>query len=159
MGTSLGRALDQSKRARQHAWRFKGAKKMKSVLAVVAGFVFTVVVTLALDVVMYNIGMFSRNAVGVTTGAWLIAVLYRFVVGTAGSWITAKFAPRRPLFHALIGGAIGTALGLIGLVMAMIKGPEMGPLWYAFAVLVTILPASWIGGSLVKEEMGTLPIS
>ncbi len=125
---------------------------MKSVLAVVAGFVFTVVVTLTLDVVMYQIGMFSKNAITVTTCAWLIAVAYRFAVGTAGSWITAKFAPRRPLFHALIGGAIGTALGLIGLVMALLKGPEMGPLWYAFAVLASILPASWIGGSLVKEE-------
>ena len=126
---------------------------MKSVLAVVAGFVFTVVVTLALDVLMNRIGMFSRHAVNVTTGAWLIAVAYRFVVGTAGAWITAKFAPHRPLLHALIGGAIGTAIGLVGLVMAMIKGPEMGPLWYAFAVLIMILPASYIGGSLVKDDV------
>jgi len=128
---------------------------MKSVLAVVAGFVFTLVVTLALDVLMTKFGMFTKHAVNVTTGAWLIAVAYRFVVGTGGAWITAKFAPRRPLFHALIGGAIGTALGLVGLVMAMIKGPEMGPLWYAVAVLITILPGSYIGGILVKEEVGS----
>lgn len=128
---------------------------MKSVLAVVAGFVFTVVVTLALDFLMYKAGMFTKNAMDVTTGAWLIAVAYRFAVGTAGAWITAKFAPRRPLFHALILGAIGTLVGALGLVMAMIKGPEMGPLWYAFAVLVTILPGAYIGGSLVKEDAGS----
>jgi hypothetical protein len=132
---------------------------MKSVLAVVAGFVFTVVVTLALDVLMSKIGMFSKNVVDVTTGAWLIAVAYRFVVGTAGAWITAKFAPRRPLFHALILGAIGSAIGLAGLVLAMIKGPTMGPLWYAFAVLITILPGAYIGGRLVKEETASDPKS
>jgi len=46
--------------------------------------------------------------------ALLLATAYRIVYGIAGSYVTARLAPDRPMQHALLGGFIGLALSIVG---------------------------------------------
>jgi hypothetical protein len=121
---------------------------MKSILAVLAGLVFTIVITTALDVLMYQVGFFKSG--GMTTTHWLVATAYRLGVAIIGCWLTARLAPQNPMKHALILGAIGTVVACVGVWFSATKGPEFGPMWYAIVLVVTALPCAWIGGKLNK---------
>lgn len=60
-------------------------------------------------------------------GLFLLATFYHTVFGILGAYITARLAPRRPMLHALILGAIGVAVSILGAVVTWSKGPEFGP--------------------------------
>jgi len=60
-------------------------------------------------------------------GFFLLATFYRTVFGILGAYITARLAPSRPMLHALILGAIGVAVSILGAVVTWNKGPEFGP--------------------------------
>jgi peptidoglycan/LPS O-acetylase OafA/YrhL len=122
---------------------------MKSFLAILAGLVFTIVITTAVDVLMHQTGLFTAN--GMTTTHWLIATAYRIVIAILGCWLTARLAPQNPMKHALILGGIGALLALVGVWVSSQKGPEFGPMWYAVVLVLTALPCAWIGGRLNKS--------
>ena len=133
---------------------------MKSFLAVLAGLVFTIVLTMVVDFALYYTGAFPSPSSHMTTMHFLIATAYRLVIGTAGAWLTARLAPSRPLFHALIAGAIGTAIALLGMVLTWNQGPEFGPHWYPIVLVLTAMPCAWLGGKFVERKlkgMGTAP--
>jgi hypothetical protein len=136
---------------------------MKSFLAVLAGLVFTIVLSTGLDWVMHTSGVFPENVAEtvpqMTTGQWLIATSYRLVAAIGGGWITARLAPARPMFLATVLGGIGTFLGLLGLIGAWVASPKLGPLWYPALLVVTALPCTWLGGKLARKELGAVPIS
>ena len=117
---------------------------MRSVLAILAGLVFTIVVTTLADILMYQAGVFVQN--GMSTADWLIATAYRLVIAVIGCWLAARLAPRNPMKHALILGGIGTLLALIGVWITSQKGPEFGPIWYALLLVITALPCAYVGG-------------
>lgn len=48
--------------------------------------------------------------------------------------------------HALIGGAIGTVLATVGALVTWNK--DLGPHWYAVALVVGALPTAWVGARL-----------
>ena len=78
----------------------------------------------------------------------LLATAYRTVYGIAGSYVTARLAPDRPMQHALAGGAIGLVLSIVGAVATWNAGPAFGPHWYPVALIVSALPCAWAGGKL-----------
>jgi hypothetical protein len=80
--------------------------------------------------------------------ALLLATAYRIVYGIAGSYVTARLAPDRPMQHALLGGFIGLALSIVGAAVTWNGGPAFGPHWYPLALVVTALPTAWAGGKL-----------
>jgi hypothetical protein len=133
---------------------------MKSFLAVLAGLVFTIVVSTGLDFLMHSSGVFPENTVEkvpeMTTAQWLIATSYRLVAAIGGGWITAQLAPARPMFHALVLGGIGTFLALLGLVGAWIASPKLGPLWYPALLVITALPCTWLGARLNRRVAAPL---
>ena len=130
---------------------------MKSVLAIVAGLVFTIVVTTLADILMYQTGVFVQN--GMTTGDWLIATAYRLVIAIIGCWLAARLAPRNPMKHALILGGIGTLLALVGVWITSQKGPEFGPIWYALLLVVTALPCAYVGGRFASRDKAVEPVA
>jgi len=136
---------------------------MKSFLAVLAGLVFTIVVSTGLDWVMHTTGVFPESGLDkvpeMTTGQWLIATSYRLLAAIGGGWLTARLAPARPMFLALVLGGIGTFLGLLGFVGAVVASPKLGPLWYPALLVVTALPCTWLGAKLNRPKMGSGPIS
>jgi hypothetical protein len=49
------------------------------------------------------------------------------IYGVAGGYITARFAPNRPMLHALVLGVLGLAVSIVGTVVTWNKGPAFGP--------------------------------
>ena len=81
----------------------------------------------------------------------LLATSYRVVISVGGAWLTARLAPDRPMKHALILGAAGTVLGLVGVVATWNLG--LGPRWYPILLAVLAIPQCWAGGKIY--EMGS----
>jgi hypothetical protein len=132
---------------------------MKSFLAVLAGLVFTVVVSTVLDLVMHTSGVFPNEVPEMTVGLWLIALGYRLLAAIGGGWITARLAPSRPMFLAMVLGGIGTVAALAGLIGAWMQAPTLGPLWYPFVLVITALPCTWLGGKWAQsQKWGQTPI-
>jgi hypothetical protein len=122
----------------------------RSIGAIVAGFVFVIIVTLATDQLLHVTGVFppwGASMVGYDA-ALLLATAYRIVFGIAGSYVTARLAPDRPMQHALLGGFIGLGLSIVGAAVTWNGGPAFGPHWYPLALVVTALPTAWAGGKL-----------
>jgi hypothetical protein len=128
----------------------KPARRLgRSVLAVVGGLVAIFAASMAMDELMYALGVFPRPpAISYDTGAYLIATGYRAAIGVGGCWIAARLAPSRPMRHALILGGIGVLLSLAGVAASMTM--EMGPIWYPVALVVVTPPAAWLGGRLAE---------
>ena len=86
-------------------------------------------------------------------GLNLLALSYRLVYGVVGGYLTAKLAPRNPMKHALILGAVGTAVGLAG---AMATIPmNLGPAWYPILLGLSGIPMSWLGARLYLRNHTT----
>src|SRR6202030_10127 len=75
-------------------------------------------------------GVFTPLGHPMSDALLLLATFYRTLYGILGSYVTARFAPNRPMMHALILGAIGVAASLAGVVMAWNRVAEFGPRWY-----------------------------
>ena len=61
-------------------------------------------------------------------------------------YVTARLAPRRPMQHALIGGALGFVASAIGAAATWNRG--LGPHWYPLALIVLAVPQAWAGAKL-----------
>ena len=129
----------------------------RSILAVIAGTVIGVVVTLGTDQVLHVIGVFPPWGQPVTSAPLLLATAYRIVYGVLGSYIIARLAPDRPMLHALIGGALGLIASTVGAVVTWNGGPEFGPHWYPIALIVTAIPCAWAGGKLRLMQLREAP--
>jgi hypothetical protein len=128
----------------------------RSILAVLVGMVVTIAVTLATDEMLHRIGVFPPwgASMGGFDGALLLATIYRTVYGVLGSYITAWLAPYRPMGHAMVGGAIGLAVSILGAAVTWNKGAAFGPHWYPLALVVLALPTAWVGGKLRVRQLG-----
>ena len=115
-----------------------------------AGIFVGVLLTIGTDVVLHVVGVFPPwgQSIADFEGALLLATLYRTIYGIAGSYIAARLAPNRPMLHALVLGAIGLAVTIIGTVVTWNRGPAFGPHWYPLALIVLALPQAWAGGKL-----------
>ena len=126
----------------------------KSVFAVVVGAVVGIVLSIGTDLAMRKTGIFPESGRMMTNGLFVLATVYRAVYGVFGSYLTARLAPNRPMFHALVLGGIGTAVGVLGVVVNWNKMQEMGPHWYAIAIAALGMLQSWIGGKLRLMQLG-----
>ena len=121
--------------------------------AVFAGLVLIVALDISFDVIMHATGVYPPWFQPMSTGLWLLAISYRVIDGIAGSYLTARLAPDRPLAHALVLGLIGLLLSTAGLLATWGKGPEFGPKWYPILVVVIALPCAFIGGTLRQRQV------
>jgi drug/metabolite transporter (DMT)-like permease len=126
----------------------------RSVLAVLAGIVVGIAITLGTDEILHIIGVFppwGASMVGFD-GALLLATAYRTVYGVLASYIIARLAPDRPMMHALLGGFLGLVVSIAGAAATWNKGPAFGPHWYPLALIVLAMPQAWIGGKLYEIQ-------
>jgi len=119
---------------------------LRSIGAVLAGFLVIVVLSIATDVVLHAMGVFPPLEEPMSDAhlPLLLATAYRIVYGVVGSYITARLAPDRPMQHALLLGAIGLVLSTVGAVVMW----DAGPAWYSLAIIAIAMPCAWAGGKL-----------
>jgi hypothetical protein len=129
----------------------------RSIGALFAGFVVVVVLSLGMDTVLRAAGVLPPSGRPMADSLFLLATAYRTVFGVIGSYITAMLAPYRPMQHALVGGALGFVLSIVGAVATWNNGADFGPQWYPLSLTLLALPQSWLGGKLREMQLRTQP--
>ncbi|HEV8121361.1 MAG TPA: hypothetical protein VGQ67_10235 [Candidatus Polarisedimenticolia bacterium] len=129
--------------------------KGRSIGALVAGFLFIIVITTLVDLMLHALGVFPGAGQPLDDRLALLATSHRIVISVAGAWLTAWLAPANPMKHALVLGAIGAFFGLVGVVVTWNMG--LGPHWYPIALMVLAIPQCWAGGKLyeMRSRRGT----
>lgn len=125
-----------------------GARPGRSAAAVLAGALVVVIPSLGTDMLLRAVGVFPPFGQPMTDALYVLATVYRTIYGLAGSYAAARLAPRRPMAHALLLGAIGLVMSTAGAVAMWDKMPELGPRWYPLALIVLAMPGAWAGGRL-----------
>lgn len=122
----------------------------RSITAVLAGIVVGVILSLGTDTALIAAGIFPPlgQQPPMSDSLFLLATVYRIVYGVAASYVIARLAPDRPMQHALVGGALGLIVSIVGAIVTWNHEPPMGPHWYPLALVVTALPCAWLGGKL-----------
>jgi hypothetical protein len=122
----------------------------RSIWSLFAGFAFVVFATMASDKFFQMLHVFPPLGEFTSDKPLLLATTYRVVFGVMGSYLTARLAPRSPMLHALIGGAIGMVLATIGAIATW--NHNFGPHWYPIALIAFALPQSWLGAKLLLHR-------
>ena len=126
----------------------------RSILALFAGFVANVVLSLGTDLGLHAVGLWPSLGQPMSGQLLLFATVYRTIYGVISAYIVALLAPSRPLEHALIGGAIGLVLSIGGAAATWGRGLGPGPHWYPVALILVALPSAWVGGRLRLAQLG-----
>ena len=126
----------------------------RSLAAVLIGFAVVVGLSLGTDQVLHKLQVYPPWGQPMHDPALnLLALTYRCVYTVLGMYITARLAPRSPLRHALVAGAIGTVMAAAGAIATIPL--DLGPAWYPVALAVTALPCAWLGAALHRSGRRT----
>ncbi len=130
-------------------------KILKSVGAVVAGFLVVAVLSTVTDTILEKTGVFPSLQDSMKYGfntPWMVwlAFIYRSLYTVFGGYLTAKLAPSHPMRHAVILGIIGTAAATAAAFATIPM--HLGPIWYPIALAVTGLPLIWAGAKLTEKK-------
>ncbi len=122
---------------------------LRSIGAVLAGFVVVVILSVATDMALRAAGVFPPLSEPklYTTSLLLLATAYRSVYTVAGGYLAARLAPNHPMGHALALGVVGLVAGTAGAVAMWAVGPH----WYPLALVALALPCTWAGGLLHQK--------
>lgn len=123
----------------------------RSVWAIVAGFLAVVILSLGTDFLLHRLGIYPALGTRMSDRLFVWATAYRTVYAIFGSYITARLAPSRPMKHALIGAVIGMVIGTVGALVSWNK--DLGPHWYAIALVVEGIPCAWVGAKIQEFQM------
>lgn len=124
---------------------------LKSIGAIIAGFITVVILSIATDIVLEAIKFFPPQDKPelYTGGLLLIAFVYRSIYTIAGGYVAAMLAPGQPMRHAIILGALGMVMGTLGAVANWDK-TAVSAAWYPIALVVVAIPFTWLGGRLFE---------
>ncbi len=122
---------------------------LKSIVAIVAGFVILVILSIVTDSILEKAGIMKTEPFA-DNSVWLIVIIvgYRTVFNTFGCYLTARLAPNKPMKHAIILGIIGVVLTIVGLIAMW----DIPPRWYPISLIVLTLPAAWLGGKMAIKK-------
>ena len=121
---------------------------LKSVGAVLAGFIFIGLTHTGMDAILENVGVLPKGNLHVGPGLILMVIGYRAVLSLIGCYITARLAPSSPMKHALALGVVGVLLSTLGAIVT--ANMNLGPSWYAWTLVAISLPIAWLGGKLYE---------
>ena len=126
-----------------------------SIGSVLAGFLFIAIGVNAANVPLRRMMPQAFEANGGThdTTALLISFVAVAVFAIAGSYLTARLAPNRPMRHALILAACGLVFNVTAAAMTW----GYWPAWYTLVSLALVIPYGWLGGRLRERQLeGTM---
>lgn len=111
---------------------------IRSVLAVVAGYVVICVVVLGFSWLLPPTTLASR---------WFF-VAYGFMAALLGGYVAAALAGRSPFRHAVVLAGVGVALAILSFFFAL----DDSPLWFHLANTVVPAVAVLLGGWLKERQ-------
>ncbi len=123
---------------------------IRSIVAVVAGFLTVVVLSTGTDSILEALGIFPPIGAQGLFVTWMLAVAlaYRIVFTILGGFVTAKLAPAHSMKHVWVLAALGQMGGIAGVV----AGWNLSAHWYPIAIAVTAIPTVWLGGYLATKS-------
>lgn len=124
----------------------------RSIGTVLLGILLIFALSLGIDGVLHATGIFPPIGQPMSDAKFLIATAYRVLIGIAGSYLTGRLAPNRPMTHAMTLGGIGLILSTLGAAATWNAGPAFGPHWYPLTLVLTALPCAWLGGKLAQQS-------
>lgn len=125
----------------------------RSILALVVGIAVGIVLSVGTDWSLTHFGFAPPQNERWTSQLLLLAAAYRSIYGILSAYIIARLAPNRPMGHALLAGALGTAVSAAG--AAATWNSTTGQHWYPVALALTALPMAWIGAKLSLLQFKT----
>ena len=129
---------------------------LKSIGAVVAGFITVVALSIGTDTVLEALGIFPPISEGLfVTWMLVVALVYRSVYTIAGGYVTAKLSPEKPMKHVVVLGLIGTVAGIAG----VIAGWNLSQHWYPIAIAASGFLLTWPGGKLHEDRSASKMMS
>jgi len=129
----------------------------RSIGALLLGAFVAIILSIGTDAAMHATGVFPSLGQPMASSLFLVATVYRSAYGVLSSYVTARFAPNRPMGHALVGGVLGLVAATVGAVATWNRGPALGPHWYPISLMVTALPCAWVGGKLRANQLRGTP--
>jgi hypothetical protein len=131
-------------------------KKLKSIGAVIAGFITVVVLSIGTDAILEGMNVFpSQSHPELYTWDMLfIALVYRSVYTIVGGYVTASIPSANPMQHVAILGILGLIAGTAGVII----GWTLSAHWYPITLAVTAFPLTWLGGKMRIKRMQQTPV-
>jgi hypothetical protein len=130
----------------------RGGRLGRSIGAIVAGAAVAIVLTIATDFAMQVAGILPAVGEPASDRMLVLATAYRTLYGVIAGYVVARLAPHHPMRHALIGGAAGLIVSVIGAAATWNRG--LGPHWYSVALIALAIPQAWAGGRLRVVQQG-----
>ena len=122
----------------------------RSILAVLAGFLTVVVLSLGTDEIFHLLQVYPPWDQPMPQPELnLLALSYRLIYTVLGGYVTARLAPHAPMRHVWILAIIGLVMGTAGAIATIPM--NLGPAWYPIALAVTAVPCTWLGGFLARR--------
>ena len=119
----------------------------RSILALVAGFLVNVALSLVTDLALQTAQVLPAIGHGTMNNTQCaVAAAYRTAYTILSSYVVARLAPYRPMAHALIGAGIGMLLATAGAIATWNR--DLGPHWYSVSLILLALPSAWVGAKL-----------
>gem|GEM_PF-6985492 len=126
-----------------HAWVLTG---LQSVLAIVLGVIAVMIVNLPAASIVEPLfpGSLDPDGMPLTAEAQGAFLPILFLAGMAGAFVVVLVAPRAPVGHALVFGALAVVSDLA--VVAEYGG--IWPIWFSALVVLCVPPQVWLGAVL-----------
>ena len=118
----------------------------RSILALLAGIVVGIVLSVGTDLGLHAIGVVPAQSELWPNQLLVLATAYRSIYGVIAAYVIARLAPNRPTGHALVAGALGLVVSTLGAVAAW--GSTISQHWYPVTLALTTLPTAWVGAKL-----------
>jgi hypothetical protein len=119
---------------------------LQSALALVVGLAAVVLTNMAAGRVLNAVlpGSLDPDGLPITTLAQGLYLPVLFLAGLTGAFLVVVGAPRKPVVHALVFGA----LALLGDIMVVRDYAAVWAVWFSVLVVATVPPQVWLGAVL-----------
>lgn len=125
-------------------------KTLKSILAVVAGFIVIAALSIITDTILEMTHVFPPLTEKSADWMLVLALAYRCVYSVIGGYVVARLTPSKPMKHVIILIILGTIVGTLGAWANWDK--SIGQEWYPILLVILSVPAVWFGGRMKKEK-------
>jgi len=118
----------------------------RSIVAVIAGFLATIVLSVACDAIVRAAapGAFGTDGRAPSPAMMGLGIAYTLLSATAGGFIAALIARRSAILHALV---LGT-LGAVATLLIIVAAPASQRTIAMFVSAMLVIPATVLGGWL-----------